>query len=587
MSKAETQIDISVFRRVFRYVKPYRNLFLFTLLLTLIGALLGPVRPWLTYYALDNYITTGDSPGLLKISVLMIAVLAVHTVVQFLQSYKANLLGQNVVRDLRVKLYRHILNFRMPYFDKTPIGNPVTRTVSDIETIAEIFSDGVIIIIGDILQLIVIIGFMVYLDWYLTFVSLLTIPVLLVATNIFKNKVKKAFTEVRKQIAALNVFVQEHLTGMRIVQIFNRQEFEMEEFRKINEQHLKANIRSVWAYSVFFPVVEILSAVSIGLVIWWGAEDVIDDKATFGTLVAFIMYINLMFRPIRELADKFNTLQMGIVSSERIFKVMDTPSGVKINGTIKGNDFNGEIEFKNVWFAYNDDNWVLKGINLKIKAGEIVAFVGATGAGKSTIINLITRLYDIQKGEIFIDGINIKKYDVDFLRSKVAIVLQDVFLFSDSIYNNITLGNPQISGEQVKRAAEIVGAKPFIDKLPKKFDYNVRERGVMLSMGQRQLISFIRAFVYNPSILILDEATSSIDPESEVLITNATGIITKNRTSLVIAHRLSTIQNSDRIIVMDQGKIVEEGSHESLLKLGGFYHQLYEIQFKHLNRVTG
>lgn len=587
MSVIGKAIDLPILKRIFTFVKPYRGLFIGAVLLTVTGAVLGPIRPWLTQYTLDNYVVTDNVQGLFSMAMVMTGVLVLQTMVIFLQTFTASQIGQNVIRDLRVKLYRHILNFRMPFFDKTPIGTPVTRTVSDIETIADVFADGIIIIIGDILQLIVILAYMLYLDWHLTLVSLATVPLLIIATNIFKNSVKRAFSDVRTQVAALNVFVQEHITGMRIVQTFNKEDDELGNFRAINKKHMDANIRSIWAYSIFFPVVEILSAISIGLVVWWGAGDVIDGKATFGTLVAFIMYIGLMFRPMRELADKFNTLQMGMVSSERIFKMLDTPSGIRQNGNIRDGQMKGEIEFRDVWFAYNNEDWVLKGINLKIRPGETVAFVGATGAGKSTIINLITRLYDIQKGKITIDGVDIKDYDISFLRGNVAIVLQDVFLFSDSIYQNITLGDDSIDPGKVRDAASSVGASGFIEKLPGGYDYNVNERGVMLSMGQRQLISFIRAYVRDPSVLVLDEATSSIDPESELLISEATTKITQGRTSLVIAHRLSTIKTADRIVVMDHGRVAEEGTHAELLARDGSYRKLYDIQFRHFDQKAG
>jgi len=481
---------------------------------------------------------------------------------------------------MRVKLHNHILGFPIPYFDKTPIGTPVTRTISDMETIADIFSDGLIIIIGDILQLAAIISYMFYINWQLTIVSLSTIPLLLIATNVFKNNIKKTFNDVRTEVAALNVFVQEHLTGMRMVQVFNREEKEMEGFREINKKHREANVKSVWYYSIFFPVVEILSAVSIGLIVWWGAGDVMEGTATFGMLVAFIMYINLLFRPIRELADKFNTLQMGMVSSERIFKVFDTPTGIKEQGTRDAGTIKGDVEFKNVWFAYNDEEWVLKNVSFNVNSGETIAFVGATGSGKTTIINLINRFYEINKGEILIDGINIKEYRVETLRKKIAVVLQDVFLFSDNIKNNVTLGDPNITDKMLQNAAVMTGAWEFIKPLPDLFDYKVGERGAMLSMGQRQLIAFMRAYVVQPTILILDEATSSIDSESEALISKATSVLTKNRTSIVIAHRLATIQNATRIIVLDHGEIKEEGSHKELIKKGEWYFQLYKIQFK-------
>ena len=419
--------DFPILKKVFRFVKPYNGIFRLTVVLTIIMALLGPVRPWMAQITLDKFIAGNDNQGLLQMTILMILVLFIQSLLQFLHNYQTNLLGQNVIRDMRVKLYRHILDFKIPYFDKTPIGTPVTRTISDMETIADIFSDGLIVIIGDILQLVVIISYMFYIDWQLTLVSLSTIPILLIATNVFKNKIKSTFNDVRTQVAALNVFVQEHLTGIRIVQVFNREKQEMEGFREINKKHKDANVKSVWYYSIFFPVVEILSAISIGLIVWWGAGDVIADKASFGTVVAFIMYINLLFRPIRELADKFNTLQMGMVSSERIFKVFETPSGIGTNGVRTAENIQGRVEFQNVWFAYNDEDWILKGVSFVVKPGESLALVGATGAGKSTIINLINRFYEINKGTILVDDININDYEISSLRKKIAIVLQDVF----------------------------------------------------------------------------------------------------------------------------------------------------------------
>jgi ATP-binding cassette, subfamily B, multidrug efflux pump len=586
MSKVTGKVyDFPILTRVFEFVKPYRRTFRITVILTLLLAILGPIRPWLTQITLDTFIGGNNPSGLINMTILMVFTLVVQSLIQFFHNHQTNLLGQNVVRDLRVKLHHHILGFPIPYFDKTPIGTPVTRVISDMETIADIFSDGLIIIIGDILQLIAIITYMFYINWQLTLVSLSTVPLLLVATNVFKNNIKKTFNDVRTQVAALNVFVQEHLTGMRIVQVFNREERELKGFMEINKQHREANVKSVWYYSIFFPVVEILSAVSIGLIVWWGAGDVIEGKASFGTLVAFIMYINLLFRPIRELADKFNTLQMGMVSSERIFKVLDSSSGISEQGHKDAGTIRGDVEFKNVWFAYNDEEWVLKNVSFKATAGETIAFVGATGSGKTTIINLINRFYEITKGEILIDGINIKEYRVDTLRKKIAVVLQDVFLFSDNIKNNVTLGDPDISDKMVQNAAEVTGAWEFIQLLPEVFNYKVGERGGLLSMGQRQLIAFMRAYVVQPSILILDEATSSIDSESEALITRATGVLTQNRTSIVIAHRLATIQNASRIIVLDHGEIKEVGNHQELLKKGDWYFQLYKIQFKEKSEI--
>ncbi len=589
MSVTGKAFDSNLLRRIFIFSKPYRRVFYASIGLTITLALLGPLRPLMTQYILDHYLSPGDVRGLLVMSAAMLFVLVTQSILQYFHSWNTNLLGQNVILDMREVLFKRMSQFRIQYFDKTPVGASVTRSVSDMETIADIFSEGLIVIIGDILQLAVIITVMFVVDWRLALISLSTIPLLLLATNIFKNKIKSAFSGVRTQVSALNTFVQEHLTGMRIVQIFSRQEEEYKKFKNINKLHRDENNRSVWYYSIFFPVVEILSAVSIGLIVWYGAGGVIRDDVTFGNLVAFIMYINLLFRPIRELADKFNTLQMGMVSSERIFKVMDEDQ-INVNeGILQPNKIEGIIEFRNVWFTYDEasiqtetPNWILKGINFKIQPNEMVAFIGATGAGKSTIINLLNRFYTISKGEILIDNININDYDLHYLRSEIGVVLQDVFLFSDSVLNNITLKNDDISLAIVQKAAKDLGAADFIESLPGKYDFIVQERGGVLSTGQRQLISFVRAYAYNPSILVLDEATSSIDSDTEEIITKAIESLTSKRTSIVIAHRLATIQNADRIIVMDKGEIVESGNHLVLLSKGGHYKNLFEIQFKGL-----
>jgi ATP-binding cassette subfamily B multidrug efflux pump len=571
--------DFPILKRVFAYTLPYKKYFYWSVALTLLLAVLSPLLPWLVQFTVDGYIMKGDGQGLINMLLLMIALLLIRGGVQFAHTYYTNLLGQVAVRDMRSKLFSHIMGFRTSYFDHTPVGTLVTRTVSDLETVADIFSEGLIVIIGDLLTLFVIIGFMFYVDWRLTLISLSTVPILLIAANVFKNGIKDAFREVRTQVAHLNAFVQEHITGMNIVQIFNREETEMKKFREINALHRDAHIKSNWYYSIFFPVVELLSASSIALLIWWGARGVLHNEVTLGNLIAFIMYINLLFRPIRELADKFNTLQLGMVSSERIFKVFDTQEVIPDNGTIKNVKVNGEIRFENIWFAYKEEDWVLKDLSLHIPAGKMTALVGATGSGKSSIINIIGRHYDFQKGKIILDGNDIREYDLSFLRKNIAMVLQDVFLFSDTVFNNVTLNDSSISKEKVEEAARAVGVDSFIEQLPGKYNYKVGERGATLSTGQRQLISFVRAYVYNPSILILDEATSSIDTETEIMIREATERLTKNRTSIVIAHRLATIQQADKIIVLDHGKISEEGTHNELLRKGGLYKKLYEAQF--------
>ncbi|TXC81318.1 ABC transporter ATP-binding protein [Luteibaculum oceani] len=578
-SVAGKAFDFGLFKRVLRFVGPYKAKFMLTAVLTILLGFLAPVKPMLIGNAIDKYIATQDQQGLLNITILVIVVLVIESVFQFFQTYNANWLGQAVTIDLRSILFNHVSKFRLKFYDNTPIGTLVTRLVSDIETIGEIFSQGILIIIGDILKLVVVIGYMFYKDWELSLLSIASIPLLLVATNIFKNAIKKAFTAVRQQVSRLNAFVQEHVTGMSIVQIFNREEVEFEKFKKINEQHMDAHIKSVWANSIFFPLVELFSAVSIALLVWYGVKGVINDEVTFGVLFQFILMIHMLFRPIRQLADRFNVLQMGMVGSERVFNLLDTNATIEDQGHINTGSIKGEISFQGVHFAYVDEDYVLKDLSFDVSPGQTIAFVGATGAGKTSVINLISRLYEFQKGQILLDGKDLRDYVLNFLRRNVAVVLQDVFLFSDTIYNNITLKNPNISREEVIAAAKEVEAHEFISKLPGGYDYDVKERGGMLSVGQRQLIAFIRAYVYKPSILILDEATSSIDTESELLIQKAIDKITKGRTSIVIAHRLSTIQKADKIIVLEKGKIIEQGSHYELLENQGHYKTLFDLQF--------
>ena len=571
--------DFRILLRILSYVKPYRKVFFTTLSLTVFLAFLSPLRPWLVQYTIDNFVIIPDSISLLKMVLLMTGLLFVESIIQYVNVMLTNTLGQNVIMDMRTQLYKHIVHFRLKYFDNNAIGTLITRTISDIQTIADVFSQGFLEILGDILKLLVITVVMFSNDWRLSLVSLSTIPVLIIATYIFKNAIKSSFQDVRTQVARLNAFVQEHITGISIVQLFSREKEEYSQFQQINEKHKVANIQSIWHYSVFFPVVEILSAISIGLLVWWGSKEILHHTFTVGKIVAFIMYINLLFRPIRQLADRFNTLQMGMVSSERVFAIIDTDNSIVNEGKLSAEKINGEIEFKNVWFAYKKDEWVLKDISFKVNPSKTLALVGATGSGKSTIVSLINRFYEYDKGEILIDGINIRDYELGSLRRSIGLVLQDVFLFSDSIMNNITLNNKHISEEEVKQATKNIGANSFIDKLPNGFNYNVMERGAMLSVGQRQLISFIRAFVYNQRIFMLDEATSSIDTESELLIQKATDTLTKQCTSIVVAHRLTTIQKADTILVIENGMIIESGNHSELLGKNGVYKKLYELQF--------
>lgn len=571
--------DLKLLSRILKYVKPYKSRFAWTGVLTLILGILGPARPILIQYTLDNTIIKPNPDLLLWLTIAMIILLLLETILQFYQTYLANWVGQTVIKDMRREIYRKVSAFKLKYFDKNAIGTLVTRVVSDIETIADVFSNGILIIIGDFLKLSIVVVAMFWTDWRLAIFSLASIPVLIIATKMFNKSIKLAFQDVRTNVSRLNAFVQEHITGMNIVQIFNREKAEYSKFKVINKAHSKAHINTVWANAIFFPVVETLSAVSLALLVWFGSKGILDGQISFGNLVAFILYIHMLFRPIRQLADRFNTLQLGMVSSERVFKILDTESHIENEGSLKHEKLIGNINFKNLWFAYNEPEWILKGVDFEIEAGKTTAFVGPTGAGKTSIINLINRMYEYQKGDIQIDGHSIREFELGFLRRRVGVVLQEVFLFSDSIFNNITLNNPNISLNEVQIAAKEVGAHDFITRLPGGYDFNVGERGGVLSVGQRQLLSFIRAYLYNPDVLILDEATSSIDSESEMLIQNATEKLTKNRTSIVIAHRLATVQNADKIIVLEKGKIIESGNHQELLKQNGAYKNLYEIQF--------
>jgi ATP-binding cassette, subfamily B, multidrug efflux pump len=579
-TKSGDIIDTEVLKKLYRFVKPYQGRFYFLVFLTIALALLAPTRPYFIQVAIDNYVAVGDTPGLVRIIYLLVFLLVLQSVVQFAHTYLSGWIGQVIIKDIRIKLYRHLLRMRLKFFDNTPIGRLVTRNVSDIETLANVFSEGLAAIIGDLLQLVTILAVMFWVDWRLTLVSLCTLPLLLISTYIFKEKIKVAFNDVRNAVANLNSFLQEHITGMNIVQIFNREQREYEKFQEINREHRKAHINSVMYYSIYFPVAEIIQAIGTGLVVWYGATRVFDMDMQVGVLISFIMYLQLFFRPIRMIADRYNTLQMGVVSSSRIFKLLESDDQIPNEGKWKPDSIQGHIQFNGVWFAYNDEDWVLKNISFEVKPGETIALVGATGAGKSSIINLINRFYEINKGTITVDGKDIREFELGALRKHIGVVLQDVFLFSDTIYHNITLGNPDISREQVMKAAKLVGAKKFIEKLPGGLDYNVMERGATLSVGQRQLISFVRAIVYDPEIIILDEATSSVDTETEEMIQKAIKKMMKGRTSIVIAHRLSTIQSADNIIVMDHGEIKESGTHDSLLELNGYYSRLHQMQLK-------
>ena len=571
---------MKVLRQLYTFVKPYQKQFYFLVFLTIALAILAPTRPYLIQIAIDEHVALGDAAGLLQIIYVLVALMVIQAFAQWAHTYYSGWLGQVIIKDIRVRLFKHLLRLRLKFFDNTPIGRLVTRNVSDIETLADVFSEGLAAIIGDLLQIVTILGVMFYIDWKLTLVSLCTLPLLVISTYVFKEKIKVTFNDVRNAVANLNSFLQEHITGMTVVQLFNREHREFEKFKEINREHSAAHIRSVLYYSVYFPVAEIIQAIGIGLVVWYGAVGVLGMDLQIGILISFIMYLQLFFRPIRMIADRFNTLQMGVVSSSRIFKLLAASEHIANEGSFNPDKIQGNVRLDKVWFAYNEEDYVLKNISFEAKKGQTIALVGATGAGKSSIINLISRFYEINKGSITIDGTNIQDYELSALRKHIGVVLQDVFLFSSSIHQNITLGNPNITKEQVLAAAELVGASKFIEKLPGGLDYNVMERGATLSVGQRQLISFVRAMVYNPEILILDEATSSVDSETEQLIQESIEKMMQGRTSIVIAHRLSTIQKADQILVLNKGEIVETGTHQSLLEKGGYYTQLHQMQLK-------
>lgn len=580
--------DSKLFRRIMGVSKPHIHLLIYGLFLTFSLAFLSPLRPYIIGKLVGEYVRLSDEESLFYGALLVVAILIVESLMLIAVSYLSSDLGQRVVKDLRNQLFRHITKLKLRYFDQKPIGMLVTRSVSDMETIAEIFSQGILVIAGDLLKLTGVLCFMFYINWKLTLIVLIPIPILLISTRIFKNAIKTSFQEVRKQISGLNSFVQEHITGMNIVQIFSREGVEARKFSKINSAHKKAHIKGIMAYSIFFPVVEILSATSVALLVLFCIWSISYGGVDYGTvtteMMSFVLYVNMLFRPIRMLADRFNTLQMGMVGSARVFELLDTKEYIFQNDDLKPESFNGNIKFNNVHFSYDDKASVFKGLTFEVNAGETVAIVGPTGAGKTSLINLISRYYEFQKGTILLDDYNIRNLDLDVLRSKIAVVLQDVFLYNTSILENITIGNRNISREQVIESAKKVGVHEFIMQLPKGYDFEVKERGGLLSSGQRQIIAFIRAYVYQPQLLILDEATSSIDSLSEEFIQNATEEITKSRTSIIIAHRLSTIQNADCIFVMDQGQIVEQGKHRELLKKKGKYFELYKNQFIHQNR---
>ena len=576
----QKKFDYQLFGRVLALAKPYRKIFILAGILAVVLAPVATLRPYLIKVMVDDYIFKYDVPGMTRIAMIIGAVLILNVLLQYAFIYSTNWLGQSVIRDLRVSVFKHITNLKLSYFDKTPIGTSTTRTINDIETINTVFSQGVITIIADLLTLFAVLGIMLYTSWKLTLVCLTVMPLLIAATYIFKEKVKASYQVVRTQISRMNAFLQERITGMRIVQIFNVEEQEMDKFKVINREYTQANLNAILYYAIFFPVVEIISAAALGLMVWYGARGVIGGDVTLGALVAFPIFLSMLFRPMRMLADKFNTLQMGLVAADRVFDVLDSDRHIENKGTIEPTKLKGVLEFQAVDFAYIAKDYVLKNLSFKVEEGETLAIVGSTGSGKTTIINILNRFYEINGGKILIDGVDIHEYDLHALRHRMAIVLQDVFLFSGSVLENITLRDSDISKEEVIKAAKMIGAHAFIMKLPGGYDYEVMERGATLSMGQRQLISFVRALVFDPDILILDEATSSIDPETESVIQHAIETLIEKRTSIIIAHRLSTIRHADNIMVLQKGEILEFGPHQKLLQIeDGHYRELYEMQF--------
>ncbi len=582
MAKVSGKIfDIELFTKLLAYIKPFQSTYYFVIISAILLSFFSTVTPYLLKVTVDDYIRPKDFQGMVFFVSLMFTTLLLEVVFQFLFVFYANWLGQKVIKDLRVKLFNKILYFKMSYFDKTAVGRLVTRSVNDIETIASVFSQGLFMIIADLLKMILVIGVMLYVDWRLSLIVFSILPVIIYATRLFQKSMKNAFEEVRVQVANLNSFVQERISGIKIVQLFNREKVEYKSFVSINEKHKKAWLKTVWFNSIFFPIAEISSSVTIGLLVWYGGLNVISGGGvSLGTIFLFIQMSQMLFRPLRQIADKFNSLQMGMVSADRIFEILETQSSIEDKGTFFPTQIKGDISLKQLGFSYIPGELIINNISLEIKSGETVALVGATGAGKSTIINLISRFYEFDSGDITIDGTSIRKYNLETLRNKVSVVLQDVFLFADTLFNNITLFNPLITIDQVVKASKEIGVHEFIESLPEGYDYNVKERGVMLSSGQRQLIAFLRAYISEPSILVLDEATSSVDSYSEEIIQRAIDKLTQGKTSIIIAHRLSTIKNADRIVVMDKGNIMEEGTHEQLLKIeDGHYAKLYEVQY--------
>ena len=574
--------DLKVLRRVLGFAAPYKQKFYLSIAFTIILALFTPIRPYLIQLTVDDYITNQVTRLIINVTIIQIGFLLVETGLRFYFSYITSWLGQAVVKDMRVATYKKVLNLNLRQFDQTPIGTLTTRTVDDIERVNDIFADGLIPIIADLLSIICVLGYMFWADWQLTLICLIPFPVLIIATYYFKESINKSFHRVRSAVSDLNAFVQEHITGMYIVQAFAAEDREFEKFKKINKEHRDANIKAIFAYSVFFPVVEIVLATSIGLIVWFGSK----QQVNAGLIMSFILCLNLLFRPLRIIADKFNVLQMGLIAGERVFKVLDNPDFTPDGGRYNPEKVEGRIEFERVSFSYTPGTPVLKDVSFSVAPGQTLAIVGHTGSGKSTIISLLNRLYAIEDGAIRLDGVRVEDWDMDALRRNIGVVLQDVFLFSGSVRDNITLRNPAIPQERVEEAARLIGMHDFIEKLPGGYDYNVMERGATLSLGQRQLLSFIRALLYNPSVLILDEATSSIDTESEGLIETAIEKLIAGRTSIIIAHRLSTIQRADTILVLDKGVVKESGTHAELLQKGGFYTKLYEMQFEK-GAITG